>query len=217
MKSWCHILLLMSALAGPAAALTENFDGLPGPGLPAGWKSTNSGWAVKGDALWYKGSTGAQVVTIERAGSEAGVTVEATVLVRRHEGNNWLVAGVTVRQDEKNFWHCALVEAPPDKKGTHYMELLQCLDGHRNAQSEGTNKLVRVTRQGDLYAWEFNHPYRLRIALRGDQVEGTLTELDGTVRAQTIYQLKDPCVRRGTPGLSASNATAVFDDIRVDR
>ena len=217
MKQSFPMLAVWIALAAPAGALTENFDGLAGPALPSGWTSSNTAWTVKGDALWYKGSSGTHAVTIDRAGTEADFTVEATVLVRRHEGNNWLVAGVTVRQDEKNFWHCALVEAPPDKKGTHYMELLQCLDGHRNAQSDGTNKLARVVRQGETFAWEFNRPYRLRIRFQRGQVEGTLAELDGSMRAQIIYELKDPAVRRGTPGLTAAYATVVFDDIRVER
>lgn len=216
MRTNVWIVLLLFPLAISALGWAENFDHEAGPGLPAGWKTFGGEWTVKASALWRKGTGPASYAVMEQSGAGSDVVVEATVLVRRREGDGWCVTGVAIRQDASNFWHLALVEAPLDKKGTHYVELLQCLGGVRNAQSDAATRLVKLANTGDTFAWEYNRAYRLRLTMRGGRIEGTVTEPDGTLRTDLAYDLKDPSVRSGTPALLATQTVVVFDDLRAD-
>ena len=200
-----------------AAALTENFDRDGDSGLPAGWKATNGSWSVKSGGLWVKPDGGvASHMVVESAGTGSDVVVSARVLIRKHEGSNWLIAGVGIRQSATNYWHLALIESPPANGGKHSMELLECLNGVRNGQSATDSKLKELQNKHKQFDWEYNHAYLLKIHMTESKIEGVVSEPDGVAISRIIFELKDPAVRSGTPMLAASQAAAVFDDVHAD-
>ena len=212
-------VILMSLAAASVRAATVDFAGLADGVQPPGWKAINGDWRIKGEALWRPTAASASYIVLESAGESPDVTVEATVILRRRAEKGWCFAGVAVRRDASNFWHLALIEAPPGKDsrdGTRSVELLECRNGFRNAQNEGSARLVRTVDEGGKFAWEYNHPYRLRIALRGDQVDGIITEPDGTVRTHLRYRLAPFAVHGGRPALCSAQFIAVFDDVSTE-
>lgn len=216
MKTKLLLILAAATLALTGFALTETFDQEAGPALPAGWKAYGGNWTVKGGSVWKSGSSTSAFAVVEKAGVGGEVVVETSVLVRRRDAAGWGLAGVAIRLDATNYWHFALVEAPADKGARRFVELLECRDGHRGAQSDPANRLKRVVDRDPNFAWEMNHAYKLRLTLRDGRIEGVVTEPDGTVRCQMAYELKEPSVTRGAPAIFGSQFVAVFDDLFVE-
>jgi hypothetical protein len=136
------------------------------------------------------------------------VRLEATVTVRRALTSSWKVAGVGVSRDGERRWHAALVESP-DPQRRHYFEVAMGLPGRWPA-SDGLQVLADRNPNLD---WQFNHPYRLVFELDQQRVRGAVMELDGTVRAEKIFQLSPPAVMEGAPVLPCAGFEAEYDDV----
>lgn len=209
-------ICLLSATLLPlfAPALDESFDGNPGPDLPAGWDAGAVDWIVDAGALRFRGGDYAFAWPTE-LGPGGEVTVETTVRVQRRATTGWGVAAVTVRQDARNYWHLALVEAPPENGGGHFVELAEKLDNVWLAHHERSTKLTATVWEGTQFGWQAERPYRMRLVMRTDGIDGRVTELDGTVRAHIAYTFDGRAVNWGEPALAASCLDASFDDVKM--
>ncbi len=196
--------------------MDENFDSTPGPDLPAAWAADSIDWAVRDGALWQRGGGEYSVAGPGKIGAGDEVAVEATVCVAKRVTTGWATAAVTIRQNAKNYWHLALVEAPPENGSKHFVELSERLDDVWNAHGEAATKLTATKWNPGNFSWEFNHPYRLKLVLRGDGIDGTVSETDGTVRAEFAYAFDKRAVTWGAPKLGASCVVASFDDFQAD-
>jgi hypothetical protein len=129
------------------------------------------------------------------------VNIETTLTVEKPLNDLWKVAGLAVIENDANFWQLALVEAPPEHGRRRYIELAESLDGHWNAVNVSTP-----------FAWDYDHPYRLRLDLTPDGIRATVHELDGTERANLHVRFDKRAVTRGRPALANGGFRATFDD-----
>jgi hypothetical protein len=199
-----------------ADALDENFKAAPGPDLPHGWEAGSLGWAVCKGALWQQGGGEASFAWPAITGAGREVAVEATVCVTKRGTKGWGTAAVAIRQDEENYWHFALVEAPEENGSKHFVELSEHLGDVWNAQYESPTKLTATKWNGANFAWEYNHPYRLKLVLRDGEINGTLSEADGTVRAFLAFVFNARAVDWGAPALGSACLVASFGAFHAD-
>lgn len=210
-------VILSLFIAGAAFALSENFDLETGPALPEGWTASSTNWSVKGGALWKNGVGERQVAVIDKLGEGDVVTLEAKVMVRRREGPGWAIAGLSVRQDISNLWHFALVEAPPEKGAKHYVELLETLDGIRHAQNTNDTRLVCAVKEGNTFEWEYNKPYRMKLKLGAERIEGWMYDADGKQCARVAYLFENKrALKRGRAAVIVTNLVTLFDDFSAE-
>lgn len=184
-----------------------------GDGSPA-WRTESIAWETRGAAMTYAGGNHSLAV-LEKAPYASLVTAEATLTIHARTGLEWAVAGLALRWNETNYWHVALCESPTATGGHHSIELMEMFNGVWLAQSNGDTALKLLVSEGGNYAWEYEHPYRVRLAFTADRVDGTVSELDGTPRAHIAYALAEHSVRAGMPALDAGNFQAAFDDLSV--
>ena len=209
--------LLAVSLCG-AFEFHDGFDYPNGTeGAPA-WFAETVSWEVRDGALVHSGEDkGFQI--LEQSPHGKDVSVEATLTMRERQGEEWVVGGAAVRQDARNFWHMALVEAPASKGNQHLVELTEMLDGRWLAEGAEGSRLTSVTQEGRDFNWQYGHPYRVKIHLTPERVEGVVAELDGTVRSRVAYLLDNRAVTCGQPALDSGMCAAAYDDVtaRVDQ
>ena len=209
------VAALSSAAIGGAPAFRWNDDfgayKTGSDGAPV-WDASGIGWEVVGGKYVVADATKSFAI-LAKAPYAKRVTLETTVTVRKAMTTGWKVAGVVVMLDARNYWHFALVEAPDDKDREHFIELTESLDGTWLAQSQPSTKLTELESLNPNVAWKYNHPYRLRIELTGQEIAGTLSELDGKVIACRRYKLDNKAVTWGQPALDVSGLGVAFDDV----
>ena len=167
-------------------------------------------WEVRDEAYHVDGSLAGFSVL---AGNTVYTTlsVEAVVQVLEAPGQDWEIVGVSVYRDAQNFWHLALVESPDEAGKEHFVELCEMREGRWLAQQN----LRSTADENPRLDWQYNHPYRLRIAMTPEGIEGTLSELDGTVRARRRYEFSDVAVTEGRPALHVKGFVAAFDEVKM--
>lgn len=204
--------LLVVAAGFGAFEHGDAFDYADGSeGAPA-WFAESVAWEMRDGAFECAGGNRSFAI-LEAAPYSGRLSVEATVTVRERQGPDWAVAGIGFRWDGGNYWHLALIEAPESGEHRHRTELTEMLDNVWLAQgNEGTRLTCRV-HEGALFNWKYGHPYRLRMVLTPEQVEGFVTELDGTVRAHMAFALDNRAVAKGRPMLTSGRFHTVFDDV----
>jgi hypothetical protein len=139
------------------------------------------------------------------------VKIEATVIVHKRLGNLWSVVGLGITHDDERRWQAALVEGPVADGSKHYFEVAMGLPG-----KWPTGDGVTITDDlGSGFDWQYDHPYRITLELGGNQIHGTLAELDGKVVGDRMGTLAAPAVMDGAPIVHCSNFTADFDDVRI--
>lgn len=136
------------------------------------------------------------------------VTVEAVITPRSTTGTNWKTVGVGLKVDARNFWHVALVEAPEANNKDHFVELCEMRDGQWLSQSN----LKATASEGTKFNWALDTPYRLRLTLNPQGIDGQVLTLDGQVKAHLGYAFTAPAVTEGRPCLRSSQIVADFDD-----
>ena len=218
-RTLCIALLLLAFLCSSrpsdAASFRDKFNYADGSvGTPA-WRASSIGWAALDGAMAFdiiaKG-----FLELRKLGQGRKVTVEATVRVDERRGESWTISGVAIRRDADNYWHLALVESPDGSKRS--VELIESYKDRWLANLEGPTHLTRTSDTGGNYNWEYGRPYRLRIEISGECIEGTVREMDGTLRSRLAYEFDDetPAVKAGWPALEASCASGTFDDVEAE-
>ncbi|MCX7044853.1 MAG: beta-galactosidase, partial [Candidatus Sumerlaeota bacterium] len=186
-------------------------------GAPA-WFAESIAWEVRDGAMIHAGAArDRSFLILEQAPCGKEVEIEATVTVQKRAAplTDWSMAGVAVRLDGKNFWQFAMIEGPESAGQRRFIELAESLDGLWNAQSAPSSQLKTAAREGADFKWEDNHPYRLRIAMNPQGIEGTLKENDGAVRARLAFRFDKPAVTSGQPALNCAGMLAAFDDVKA--
>jgi agarase len=211
-----HTLLLALSLSGPALAqggleLSDDFSryAAGSDGAPH-WEPGTILWEVREGEYRVDGSLGGFAVPAGDA-VYPRLSVEAVLRVSEAVGTRWKIAGVAVYRDARNFWHFALIESPDDAGKKHFVELVQMRDGRWLSQ----DNLRLALGEGQDFDWQYNRPYRLRIAMTPEGIEGALTELDGTVRSRGRYEFSDVAVTTGRPALRVGGFVAAWDDVRA--
>ncbi|MBI3921178.1 MAG: hypothetical protein HY318_07150, partial [Armatimonadetes bacterium] len=222
MKRWLELLLALLILttgaalssAAPVFQFRDNFSNYPpdSDGSPT-WFSFAAGWEVReGKFLSSGDAPGSQSALLQAAPFGTRLTVEATLSITRMTNDTWKIAGVVLYADKDNFWHCALVEAPETQGKRHYIELSEMLDGQWLAHV----KLRATSGFGGDFNWQYNHPYRMRLALTPETITGSVSELEGTGVYDFTYAFdKSKVLKHGKPGLDCSGFEGAFDDVDV--
>ena len=207
----CALIACAPAFAQGTLELSDDFSGYPA-GSDGGprWEPDTIFWEVRQGAYRADGAIGGFAVLAEDT-VYSQLAVEAVVRVLETAGKEWKIASVCVYRDGQNFWHFALVESPDDAGRRHYVELVQM----RNGQWLSQHNLRLAADEGSDFHWEYDHPYRLRIAMTPEGIEGVLRELDGTVRSRRRYEFTDVAVTTGRPALRTSGLIATFDDVHA--
>lgn len=204
-------------LALSAYGVFEYQDGFNYPngseGAPA-WFAETVSWEVQDGALEYLDAAQAFAILEESPHGKA-VSLEVTLTVRERRGEEWVVAGAAVRQDGRSFWHMALIESPASQGNEHHVELTEMLDGQWLSQNAEGSRLTAAEQVGWDFDWQYGRPYRVRIHLTPERIDGYVTELDGTQRAHLAYVLDNGAVTSGQPALHSGTCEAAFDDVRV--
>jgi len=209
--------LLAIALAPTAALAAESFQwtddfaryAAGSEGAP-NWDTTGIDWEAAG-GKFVAADTARSFAILTKAPFARRVAVEATLVLRKTTGREWKTAGVAIVTDERNYWHLALVEAPDNAKHKrgHYVELSEMLEGAWLAHIP----LTRLESLGSDLAWQYGHPYRLRIDLGVGEIAGTVAEPDGRVVARIRYKLDKRAVTSGRPALTCGGFEGTFDDV----
>jgi hypothetical protein len=207
-------VLLVAALGLGAFEFSEPFDYANGSeGAPV-WSVQTLGWEVF-DSRMVHNKGPRTVAILEKAPHGKRVEIKATVTVHKRDGQGWAVAGIVFRRDNGNYWHVALCEAPEDQQHRHFVELQESLNGRWLAQSSEKSRLKVLANEGGDFAWEYGTPYRLRLTVTPERIDGFLLGMDGTQRTHFAYAFDGPAVTEGQPALDCGFFHAAFDDVQV--
>lgn len=200
------------AAGGAPAPVADDFSRYQeGSDAADAWETTSVGWEVRGGRFESDGAGHSFAMPVA-APHARRVVIEATLILGRAAGKDWKTAGVALVRDDGNYWHLAAVESPDNAGARHFIELHEMLDGRWLADSEGDSRLQATVQRGSDFAWEYNHPYRFRLEVTQEGIEGIVSELDGTERARLGYAFGQKAVTSGRPALVTSNLAAGFDD-----
>jgi hypothetical protein len=218
-----RILTALALLAGLSASCagarwTDGFEDYAdwSAGGPR-WEAGSATWAVQDGRMTFDGG-GKDFLVLKEAGYGLRVGVEATVRVGGRRADGWGLAGVAVHGPGTDHWHLALVQSPEANDMGRFVELTESYGGRWLANFEGETRLPRTADVGPGFRWEYDHPYRLRISMTPEGIEGTVSELDGTLRRRLAYGFEPgtPVVKAGRPALDAALLSGYFDDVRAE-
>ena len=185
-------------------------------GQPA-WEAGSVIWSVRNGRMTFAGGDKSFLV-LRQLGHGARVTIEATVQVTGRKGDGWGLAGLALHLGDANHWHLALIEAPKADGGAHTVELTESYQGRWLANYNGETQLRQTANAGPEWRWEYDRPYLLRLTVAPQGIEGTVSELDGTVRRRLgwAFDAGKPAVKEGAPALDAALFTGFFDDVQAE-
>jgi len=211
------VLLMLSAAAAqqPDVRRVDFGQYQNARSLRADWEMAGGDWSLDGGSL-----KGGSVATRSFASYVAmppasPIEVQATLTVnRRLNPSSWVTTGVCIYLDSGAFWQLALVEGPDQKR---YAELVEMHNGTWQAQREGVTTLQPAQFDGQFDAWEYGHPYRLRLKLDDHEVRGEITDVTtGRVRTTLAYLWGDaPGVKEGRPALVTYGFSTSFQDLQA--
>ncbi|HIE52360.1 MAG TPA: hypothetical protein EYP85_11425 [Armatimonadetes bacterium] len=217
MMAWgLSAFLLLRAGAVPGFEYRDDFADYPAgsDGAPVWW--TNSiAWSVR-EGVYVAEGKGKSFAVLEKAPYAAALVLQATLTLREATGTDWKVAGLVLFRDGRNYWHFALVESPDADGRRHFVELVESYEGVWLAQGEPDTRLTMTADENQFFNWEYNHPYRLRLVVTPEGIEGSLHELDGTRLARRAFRFDNKAVTFGRPGLDNGGFRAEFDDVQVE-
>ena len=197
---------------GETVAFTDDFVGYAAgsDGSPR-WLTHSIFWEVRDGAYAFDGRSPGFAVAGEPPNFRR-VKVEATLSLSEAHGEDWKVAGVAVYADGANYWHLALVQSPDGNGARHYVELSEMLGGEWLSQT----KLRQTVREGPVEdAWEYDTPYRMKIEMTPEGIEGTISQADGTPVHRIGYAFSAEAVTAGRAALRTSMFSGTFDDVVV--
>ncbi len=141
-------------------------------------------------------------------------TVAADITIQERTGASWTWAGVSFYLEPGNSWQLLLVEGPD---GNRYMELLEELDGTRQAQSlPNSASLLAVEEGGDLRSWQPGQRYVLGLTLGHESVEGVVQDPATGAQWRRLYKLDSRrAVRQGRPVMVASGISGQIHSFSV--
>jgi hypothetical protein len=208
--------LLLLALHGAGFTFEDAFT-LPdaaGPGPE--WRVESIAWEIRDGQLAHVREKGRRTFTVlDKAPHGRRVVTETTLTMGERIGDSWALAGVAIRQDARDYWHLALVEAPSGNDLGHFVELQESLEGAWLATSAEGSRLTCLADIGRDFDWQYGRPYRLRIAMTPDRIDGWVSEMDGTERVHIAFAFDNKAVTSGQPALDCGDCTASFDDVRA--
>ena len=215
LKSCVIMVLVGSACA--AEEWADRFDYADWSAGEPAWAPDSAAWAVRDGEMQFDGGAKSFLV-LQRLPHGRRVVVKATMRIAEHKGTGWAVAGLAVRRDGGNYWHLGLVQAPEGNEMGRFVELTECFEGRWLANFEGPTVLRRTYDEGSGFQWEYGRPYRLRIKLSPEGIEGTVANEDGTVLRRLGFAFDEgrPAVRAGAPALEASFLAGAFDDVQAE-
>ena len=192
-----------------------------GSGGEPAWRPDSISWIAKEGRMTFRTGQERRFLVLEKLGYGNRVEVEATLVVTGRTGDGWAVAGVALYYDENNFWHLALVEAPAAEGGRRFVELNEAYGGLWPANFQGDTRLKATTGGGNPnWQWEYNRPYRLRLTLTPNGIEGVVSE-PGAKGDRVRYRLGwafsagTPAVTSGAAALDGALFTGYFDDVKA--
>ncbi len=193
---------------------TDGFDYPDGTEGEPVWYAESVAWEVRDQQMVFDAAQHS-FLRLEQAPHGRQVTVEATVTLQRRRGLDWCVAGIAVCRDGRNYWHLALVESPTKDGQRHFVELSEMLDGRWLAHTAPDTRLTPLAFQGTGFDWQYGRPYRLKLTLTGDRIDGFVFDADGGQKAHVAFRLDGPAVTAGQPALHCGGFSARFDDVGV--
>jgi hypothetical protein len=212
------LLMVCAALSAGAVAQTFHDDFASYPDSSTGepsWLTDSVAWDMRAGAF-HCISPGRSFAMYSAAPYANEQVAEATVIISGKTVDQWKIAGVIVSRDRANFWHLALVESPDADGARHFIEVVEAYEGGWLSESAPETKLTAIERSGTGFDWRYDHPYRLRLRLTQELIEGTVCELGGEVVSRIAYRLDNPrSVRAGYAGLDSGGFDSRFDDFRL--
>lgn len=210
-RIFCLMILALVPLGAWAqVTVTDDFSTYApfSDGYPK-WDTDTAGWEVVDGQFMNNGLGGTALFGGQPRFRQA--TIEATLIVRQGLGTQWKVAGLSLNQSADNKWHVALVEGPdPDKR--HFVELGQ---GYQGAWPTRQG-CQQIALEGNDFVWQYNTPYRLRLALTPEGIDGQVLDMAGRRLWRLAFAFVGPCVRDGRPGLYVGSMKASFDDVKLE-
>lgn len=178
------------------------------------WYAGSVAWEVDDGAMTVSGGA-LDVCDLEHAPHAAALSFEGTVVMGGRAGGEWVVAGLAVRQDHRNYWHLALVEAPESEGKRHFVELSEMREGRWLSQNLPESRLTPTATKGADFDWEYGTPYRLRLVLTEQGIDGFVLDPAGDERSHLGFAFDNMAVTTGRPALAAGHAEARFDNVAV--
>lgn len=202
------LMLLLGLPVAHALDWSDDFTRYPaGSDASPTWDTGGGTWEVQAGKLTVDDPAGFAVLAGQPCFRR--VSVEATLTLQRAASLGWKVAGVAIHSDARNYWHMALVEPPPDRAGQHYVELAEMRDGQwlaqTNLQGNGSSGL----------GWQYDTPYRLRIAMTPEGIEGQVRDMAGKPLVSFAYKFTAPAVTSGRPALRSDGYQGQFSQVQV--
>jgi len=192
---FCGTIAFAAEAAG-GEVMRESFDVSDGT-LPDGWRSLQGRWAVQDGGLVGDG-TEAYILVGDENWQNYEIEVTATFLAVQNE-SRWLSVLFRAAQDGTPPW----MQFPLRFRST-------LRNGTEFAVRTPEGWSVRQTAKAKADS-ELGQPRRLRVVVRGSNVQGYL---DGDLVIETAYALER---QHGCVGLGSSGATVRFDDFSVRR
>ena len=206
------LLFLTLAAATSAFEFQDAFDYADGVDTAPPWFTESVVWEVRDGALVCE-SPNRTFAILEKAPHGKEVSLEATVTVHQRAGTEWAIAGVCIRRDAGNYWHLAFVEAPEAEGGRHYVELVEGQNDQWLAQTAEGSRLSCLAHEGGDFNWAYGKPYRLRIAMTPERIDGFVLDAEGSERAHLAYAFDNRAVTSGQPALDCGNFRVSFNDV----
>jgi hypothetical protein len=175
-------------------------------GSPA-WETDSVMWEMRDGKLVVAGPTG--VAWLARESAFRTLSVEATVTIRKATDSNWKTAAACIYSTSGDLWHLALAEAPNANDRFHFVELVEMRRGAWLAQQN----LTSTASTGGRFDWQYDTPYRLRLSLTPEGIEGTVTDSEGREQAHLGYAFTADAVREGRPAVRSGGFSAEVDDV----
>ena len=211
------ILLCAGAFGFAAQSFHDDFSAYQdaSTGEPV-WDASSVNWEMRGGA--FRCASPDRSFAIYTPAPYANEQVaEATLTLSGKTTDQWKIAGIVVYQDTGNYWHLALAESPNADGSRHFVELVEAYDGAWLSENAPQTKLATIAHSGGGFDWRYDHPYRLRLQLTKDSIEGTVSEMGGEPVTRIAYRLDNPrSVRAGYAGLDSAGFDSAFDDFRLE-
>ena len=194
----------------PPIVIKDDFASYaPGSHASKNWEVQSGNWEVRHSSFesmdgWKTFATPVKAPYAKR------MILQATISLHKPAGTSWKLAGLAFVYNNNNYWHYTLCERPDKMGGGHFCELAESYQGNWLAQSASGTALQMTANEGADFNWRYDHPYRFKLTITPEGVEGTISELDGTVRCHQAYRFNNAAVTDGRPALTVDSEVASF-------
>ena len=172
----------------------------------------NQDWRLTDDGQMAGTKGGGSFLFLKEQKMSGDLSFEADVTPIEAKNPSWKVCGLTIFKDSKNFWALCFVEMPDKDGKKHFVELKEMKDGVWGAETKTAKNIL--FKNGGLN-WSYNTAYRLKLALNGEGVTGTVSDKDGKLLTEIKFQFTGDAVKTGAPALRISGMTTNFDNVEI--